>query len=135
MNSTINHSVSALSNITGIGSVSLIIGGIVFVVILVTLFLLFRNVVRFIFGAVITGVLFGVYRLSAYIGVSADKGNFVPVTWFIYVVSFILGAIIIGYVLDKLGILDKIINLLDEKIVDENETKTENQKELERMAK
>lgn len=125
MNTTINSTTSALSNITGIGSVSLVIGVIVFIVILATLFVLFRNFARFIFGGVVTGILFGIYRLSAYIGVSADKGNFVPVTWFIYIVSFILGAIVIGYIMDKLGLMDKWADMINE-ITKEPENETTN---------
>ncbi len=95
-------------NIIGIDKMVLIIGSLVFVSVIVVLFLVFKNFRRTFFGAVISLILLGLYKFSAYIGISASNGDYVPVKWYIYVVCFLIISIIIGYILDKFGFMKKI---------------------------
>jgi hypothetical protein len=74
---------------------------VVFVLVIVTIFLLSKNFRQFICGAVVTGLLFGVYSFSRWVGKSAEVGDFNPLKWVGIVGGFIVVSIIVGRLLDK----------------------------------
>lgn len=88
---------------------------IIFVAILLALFIVSRNIRRFIVGAIITGILYGIYKLSRWISVSTTiENNYEPIKWFGYIVIFIIVAVIYGKIFSytKWGkALDKDLDL------------------------
>ena len=69
---------------------------------------LFKNFRRTAYGSVISGFLLVVYKISRWIGISTQEQNYVPMRWFVYIVGFIVLSWIIGTILDKTKIIDKI---------------------------
>jgi hypothetical protein len=77
--------------------------GISSFVILFLLFFTFKNFRRLIYGIPVTISLTIIYLLSKYIGFSTQKGDYIPIKWFIYIILFISISIIIGYLILKMN--------------------------------
>lgn len=84
----------------------------IFLGVLGVIFLLSKNFRRFIYGAVVSGILLINFKFSRWIGVSAVESNFEPLKWTGYIIGFIVGSIIIGRLLQKL----KFVRNLEKKL-------------------
>lgn len=88
VNATIDITNGGL-NMMGSSMSSWLITGIVFFVVLLTLFILSKNFRRFLYGAVVSGFLLIDYFLSRWIGASASAGDTEPLKWAARIVGFI----------------------------------------------
>ena len=105
----IQNTTMALSELPNATSLGWIITIVIFAAILLTLFLLSKNLRRFFYGAVVTVILFIVYKISRWIGVAtAIENDYDPIRWFGYIVGFIIISIIIGWFLQKTKLIKKI---------------------------
>lgn len=77
---------------------------LVFLLVVVTIYLLSKNFRQFIHGAIVAGSLFAVYSFSRWIGKSYGAGNYEPLIWTGKVIGFILVSIGIGKMIDKLNL-------------------------------
>lgn len=100
VNATIDITNGGL-NMMGSSMSSWLITGIVFFVVLLTLFILSKNFRRFLYGAVVSGFLLIDYFLSRWIGASASAGDTEPLKWAARIVGFIIISVIIGKFLEK----------------------------------
>lgn len=86
-----------------------VVTGIVFFAILATIFAISKNFRRFIIGSLITGFLVIIYSISRWVGDATEKGNYELINWFSYIVGFIIFAIVVGKLAERVGFLRKII--------------------------
>lgn len=101
----ITNSTAGISNITQNGwGITIII----FLSIFGILFILSKNFRQFIIGSIATIILGIVYKMSRWVGVSTEQGNYDPIKWFLYVVGFIAISIILGKIMEKFKITEKI---------------------------
>jgi 4-hydroxybenzoate polyprenyltransferase len=98
----------AISSVMNASQIGWFVTTLVFIVTFITLILAFKNFRRAMYGAIVSGLLYGMYAFSRWIGVSYASGDKVPSEWFSYIAGFILASIVIGWCMDKLGWLDKI---------------------------
>lgn len=92
---------------------------IVFIAILLTVFFLSKNFRQFCYGAVVTTILSLVGLLSRYIGKATGTHDYVPITWFCYIIGFIGLSIVIGTLLQH----TKFIKEFEGNYIDEKATK------------
>jgi hypothetical protein len=83
-------------------SVGVLLTVCTFLVIMVTLFSLYKGMRFFILGAFVSGILLIVFFTSRWIGFSAGVGkDWTPMLWLGYIIGFILLSILIGYAISK----------------------------------
>jgi hypothetical protein len=88
------------------------ITGITFCFIFLLIFIISKNFRRTIIGSIITGIILIVYKISRWFGISTEKGNYVPIKWFIYITIFIVLSWLFGILLEKNKRINKIIKSL-----------------------
>jgi len=115
----VNSTISTVSALSDLGGNSWVITVIVFLGIIFTIFFVSKNFRQFIYGAFITIILYGIYSLSRWIGVSTSNQNFEPIKWAGYIAGFILLSILVGKIFDKTGLADKFENSIDPPIVED----------------
>jgi hypothetical protein len=105
-----NYAMNATNAIASISPsyMGMLITVIVFITIFVMIFLLSKNIRKAIYGGIITSILYGVYKVSRYIGISAEQGNTLPLLTFSKICGFLLVSIIIGHFIIKLPIIKKL---------------------------
>ena len=111
MTTYLNATSSAMSGVS-LGSLAdnswLITLG-VFAGILFLIFILSKNFRQFIYGAVVSGFLIIVYKVSRWIGVATSiEHNYSPIKIFLAIGVFIILSIVIGKILAKLPYIKKI---------------------------
>ena len=93
-----NSASSFMSN----ASLGWVITLLVFMIIVITLSLISRNFKMTILGAITTGILYGIlygiYNLSRYVGKSAEEGDTSP----LITMGFMIGFIIVSFIVGKL---------------------------------
>ena len=87
----------------GISNIGWLITAGVFIATFVILFLIIRNFRRAIYGSVVNAFLVGGYKISRFIGLSAEQGDFEPLKFFGWVAGWVIFAIIFGYIVEWLG--------------------------------
>jgi len=114
---------NATTGITSFGNSAASLGWmvtvIVFVLTILILILVFKNIRRIIYGSIISGIVIGVYHFSRWIGTSTQNKDYVPISWFLYIAGFLICSWLIGLWLDKNKILDKIEAEFDKPIIKE----------------
>ena len=116
------------SGITSVGSGVMYGWGItvaVFVAVILLLILVSKNFRQFLLGVVTTGILFGVYKFSRWVGVSAQEGNKTPITWVTYITLFIVISLIVGGLLMR---NKKIKEFMDFEVMEVENVKTKHKK-------
>lgn len=76
-------------------------------VILVTLFVMFKNFRRFIYGIPVVGGLLIVYTIAKSIGFSAAEGETGPLIFMLWVVGVILTSSLVGKLIEKTSYVKK----------------------------
>lgn len=110
----VNATVNAVESMGDFAGYSGVATGVVFIAIIIMIFILSKNIRQFFLGAVVTGITFGIYKLSRWMGVSAAvEHNYKPITWFGYIVGFIVVSIIVGRILQKMSFMKKLEEILD----------------------
>jgi len=104
-----------VSNAIGIIDVGWMTTIIVFVIVIITIFLISKNIRKIIYGGIISGIILINYKFSRWIGNATIENNYEPIKWFFYVIGFIIVSIIIGFFVQKL----KFIQDFEKKLLDE----------------
>jgi hypothetical protein len=82
----------------------------VFIGILATVYLISRNFRQMVLGGIITGVLYCLYKLSRWIGVSASaENNYIPLSTAGWILGFIVVSIIVGRILMFIPFVKELI--------------------------
>lgn len=80
---------------------------LVFLIIIVSLMLISKNIRIFIYGAILTVILGVIGFIANSIGTDAGEGNYYPLKVFCVIVGFIGCSLLGGYILNKAGWIDK----------------------------
>jgi nicotinamide riboside transporter PnuC len=97
LNATTNG--MALSTVSS-GTMAILFAGVVFVLILVTLFVLVKNFRRLIYGLSVTVPLALIGWFSWGVAKPASEGNWTPIIWTVSIAGGIMLMIFIGYLLE-----------------------------------
>ena len=104
----------AMTSFASASSIGWLATVIVFIMTIVILVLVFRNLRRIIYGSIVSGIIIGIYHFSRWIGVSTQNKDYVPVSWFIYIIGFIFISWLIGLWLDKNKVIKKFESNFDD---------------------
>jgi succinate dehydrogenase/fumarate reductase cytochrome b subunit len=102
-----NSVASGMSNVSG-----WFIAFIVFIITIACLFFIIKGLRKIVYGSIVMGILFGVYKFSRWVGLSTQEGNTLPIKYFAGIIGFIILAFVVGHFITKL----KFIKNLEEGI-------------------
>jgi len=106
----LNATATAISSLPSVSGFGIIIGVIVFISIVLTIFLISKNFRKTLLGSFVTGSLLGIFFFSKWVGSSASQSNLSPFKWTLYVIGFIVVSGIIGHLMSKNKKINRWLN-------------------------
>jgi hypothetical protein len=115
---------TGVASMGGAAGYGWIITAAVALIIITSMFVMFKNFRRLMYGLPVVGILYTIYFIAKSIGFSAADGDLGPLNTLLWIVGIILGSTLVGKLIEKTNVIKKIEGAIGDDTAKKNSKKS-----------